>query len=956
MDDLTIGSEYNGFVLKSIDQVPSYSSVGFLFEHRSGFKVYWLRNEDTERFFSYTIYTPPKDNTGVFHILEHTLLTGSEKYPVKDPFMGMVRNSCNTFLNAMTGPDRTYFPAASPVKKDFDNIFRVYTDAVFSPLLRRESFEQEGIRISGKGSLHYEGVVFSEMQGDISQHESVVAAAFSRPLFDADSPYQYEFGGNPPDIPSLTYEAFIDTYRKHYVPANMTLFLYGDLEIREYLAILDKEYLEGRNPGHAIERPGISSRWEEPRSFMAYSNADDGDSGSTVMVSWLLPGVEDPVFGSELSLIVDILLGNPGAPLYKAITESGLGKDISPESGLSDSYREYIFSAGISGADESESSVIEDFIMSSLRSISEKGLDRKAVQAALRRMEFKLREIPGGIPQGYRLFFMLMDKGWVYGSNPSDMLQSGAILDEIKSRLDSNPRYFEDWIDRYLIRNTHRLRSVIVPSQKAAEDMLKGISRQLEAHKGEYRSSDEAAFDAFQETADSPELLLSLPRLSSSDIPDEKVLIERHSGNSLIYNTMTTGGIVYADMAFDISDYSVRELEDTVLLSRLFTMGDVGDMSYSEFLTELNYTTGGTSFSIDTGSDSEGRFKAFFICRFKSLKEHLDESFDLILSAFRRLSVGSVPRIRASLTDIDTEYQSSVLRQGHTFALSSASSSLSYALGISEKLQGIEYWFRVKEMLAGEIEELPQRLRCVLDKTFSRARLVLHLAFEDSDKDNAISSAEHFIGQVPDNGCLDQQVQGSDLEESRVHAYTAATPVSYSALAVASSPFGSRAHAEEKMFLSIAGQNILWSLIREKGGAYGAGALADSNENALLFYTYRDPRLSESIDDFVRGIREQVLTADKLEDARLSVLSRDVKPLSPQAKAMIDLRRYLYGISDELRLGAKSMLLSVTLSDLESIRDEIIGRITDNPGIGIIASEKAVAELKINAECRKLPI
>ena len=956
MDKFRIGTVYNGFALKSIDAVPSYSSEGYLFEHESGFKAYWLKNEDKERFFSYTIYTPPFDNTGVFHILEHTLLTGSEKYPVKDPFMGMVRNSCNTFLNAMTGPDRTYFPAASPVKKDFDNIFRVYTDAVFSPLLRKESFEQEGIRLSAKGGLHYEGVVFSEMQGDISQHESVVASASARPLFDADSPYQYEFGGNPPDIPSLTYEAFIAAYKKHYVPANMTLFLYGDLEVDEYLGILNDEYLKDRDKGYAVERAGFSMPWNEPKSFRALSNAEDGEAGSTVMLSWLLNGVDDPFFGTELSLVVDILLGNPGSPLYKAIVESGLGKDISSESGLSDSYREYIFSAGISGADEKDEKRIEDYMLSSLESIVERGLDSKAVQAALRRMEFKLREIPGGIPQGYRLFFMLMDKGWVYGRNPSDMLQSGKILDEIKARLEKDPRYFEKWIDKNLINNMHRLRSVVVPSPEADKQMQDGIETMLSSHKGDYSSADEALFDEFQMKEDSAELLSSLPRLSSDDIPNEKGIIERKIEDNLIFNELQTGGIVYADIAFDISDYSLNELEDAMLLSRLFSMGDVGEMAYSEFLTELNYTTGGASFNIDSGSDAEGNFKAYLICRFKSLKEHLEESYNLILKAFRELNVESESRIKASLIDIDTEYQSSVLRQGHTFALSSASAPLSLSLYMAEKLQGLEYWFRVKEMLKNELDELPKRLRLLLDKTFSRERMKIHLAFETSDKSYVMALTKQFAAEIPDNGGLEAIERAFVYSGNMNHAYLAATPVSYSALASASAPFGSIMHAKEKMFLSIAGQNILWSLIREKGGAYGAGSLVDSNENALLFYTYRDPRLKESIDDFMKGIREQVITEEKLEDARLSVLSRDVRPLSPQSKAMIDFKRYLYKISDEKRLEAKALLLSLSRSDVESVRDEILERISKRASIGIIASEKAVRDSSIDAECKKLPI
>jgi Zn-dependent M16 (insulinase) family peptidase len=353
----------------------------------------------------------------------------------------------------MTGPDRTYYPAASPVKKDFDNIFSVYTDAVFSPLLRKESFMQEGIRFSSEGELHFEGVVFSEMQGDISQHESVVASAASRPLFDKDSPYRHEFGGNPPNICDLTYEEFINTYKKHYVPANMTLFFYGDLDLEEKLLYLDGEYLSKRDGGEKIARPELTTRWNDRKVVRETSNAEEGNTSSTVMLSWLLPGAEDARLNTELSLIVDLLLGNPGSPLYKAIVESGLGRDLSSESGMSDSYRELLFSVGISGADEKDAERIEEFILSPLRNIAKEGLSKMSIEASLRRMEFRLKEIPSGISQGYSLFFSRIDKGWAYGKTPADMLSPKAIIDAIRKSLAEDERYLESWIEKYFIYN-----------------------------------------------------------------------------------------------------------------------------------------------------------------------------------------------------------------------------------------------------------------------------------------------------------------------------------------------------------------------------------------------------------------------------------------------------------------------------------------------------------------------
>lgn len=935
-----------GFTLISEDEIPSYSSKGYLFRHKSGFEVYWLKNEDKERFFSYTIYTPPFDNSGVFHILEHTLLTGSERYRVRDPFMTMIRNSCNTFLNAMTGPDRTYFPAASPVKKDFDNIFRVYTDAVFAPLLRRESFMQEGIRLSSKNGMHFEGVVFSEMQGDISQHESVVAAASARPLFDEDSPYRYEFGGNPPDIPTLTYEKFVETYKKHYVPANMTLFFYGDLEIDEYLEFLDREYLEGRAPGKRIERTQLTASWNSARKYKDYSSGDE----STVMVSWLLERAEDKKFATMLSLIVDILLGNPGAPLYKAITDSKLGKDLSSESGLSDSYREFIFSAGLVGAKEENADEIERYILKSLETIAAKGLDKRAVDAAIRRMEFKIKEIPSGLPQGYRLFFMHIDKGWAYGSSPSDMLKSVETIDEIKRENMENPRLFEDWILTNLVNNSHRLLSIVLPSADEDTQMEKRIEARLEELKDTYREENERLFDAFEESEDSIEAIAALPRLSSSDIPNERNDIAHIESGNIIYNRFTTGGIVYFDISFDISDLGLGELEDAEVLSRLMGMCDVGEMSYSEFLTELNYSTGGASFSVDSGTDCNGDLKVFFIIRIRLLAEYMKESFELLKKLIKELRVDSRERIKATLVDIESGYQSSVLRSGHTYAMSASEASLSDSLYLQEKLQGLSFWFRVRAMM-NELDELPSRLSALMDKIFTSSRITFHAAFEEKSEKEALKEVRAFIDSLPQG---DYRMCSSPIKREAIDTlYSAKTPVSYSALSALSATFGTVEHAKERMFLSIAGSNEIWALIREKGGAYGGGALVDSNEDVMVFYTYRDPRLKESIDDFAKAVKEQTLNESNIEDARLSVLSRDVRPLSPSVKALMDFKRYLYKISDDERFKNKTMMLSLSKTEIESARGEIL-KSMEHGSVAAIAGEAAIKSL--GEKVKKLPL
>lgn len=949
----SIGDKISDFEVISIDDIPDYKAEGILLRHSSGFEVYALLNDDKECFFNYTIYTPPKNNKGVFHILEHTLLTGSEKYPVRDPFMAMIRNSCNTFLNAMTGPDRTYFPAASPVKKDFDNIFNVYTDAVFAPLLRKESFEQEGIRMSEKDGLHFEGVVFSEMQGDISQHDSVVSSASTRPLFDEDSPYRYEFGGNPPDICDLSYDEFIATYKKHYVPSNMTLFFYGSLELEEKLSYLDREYLSKRETGGNVDRAGRANRWDSPRFYRATSNADEALS-STTMVSWLLGDSDDPELNTELSLIVDLLLGSPGAPLYKAIIDSSLGRDLSSESGMSDSYRELVFSVGIDGTEEKDSKKIEEYILDALQTIANNGLDKKQVEAAIRRKEFRLKEIPGGMPQGYTIFFSRIDKGWAYGKNPSEMLHVSESIKELRNRVNNNPRYFEQWIEKNIINNSHRLLSVVVMDKDTQKRMDAEILGKVEEHKSDYSKEDERRFQAFEAKSDTKDAIDKLPKLDSNDIPNERLDYEHIVDGRIIMTSFPSGGVVYADMAFDVSDFSSSELEDLSLLTRLILMTNVGNLDYSSFLTELRFTTGDANFILESGSTKDGKEKVYLYARFKALFEYYKDALDLFRMLLDKADLHSIDRIKAALFDINSDFQSSIIRAGHQFAIASASASINSALNSAENAMGIEYWYRISNMISSELESLPQRLEKVYRKAFVSNRLIFHLSADEENLESAKENTKVFISSL-DAGCAPKDIAKGFIPTQKLLAYTLSTPVNYIALAFKCADQSTVEGAREKLLLSICAKNSLWALIREKGGAYGAGGATDSIEGFSFMYTYRDPRIDGSIDDFKRAIEIERLDEDKLEDARIAVLSKDVRPVGPAAKAMIDFRRFLYDIPDELRHQRKDMLLSVTLDELEECRHLLLERLENDVSITAIADIRKINDSKIPFNTKSLP-
>ncbi len=952
MNQIEKGQRGSGFRVIDVSALPDYKAEGVLFEHeRTGFQVYYVRSSDRERFFCYTVYTPPENSKGIAHIIEHTVLAGSERYPVKDPFMLLARNSCNTFLNALTGVDRTYYPAASTVMKDFDNIFSVYTDAVFSPLLRRETFMQEGIRLSGKGGLHFEGVVFSEMLGEMAEHEFVLSSLSTKPLF-GDSPYRYESGGDGRKICRLSYEEYRAAYSRFYVPANMTLFLYGDMDIWEKLSYLDREYLSQRDGGRRTDRIQPAARWSSPRKAVAASPAEDGDEGASVMVSWLLGDNAQAGESTLLSLMVDLLLGSSGCPLYKAIAESDLGTDLSSESGMSSSYRDLVFSAGFSGAREEDAERSEEYILSSLRKIVSDGFGERAVEAAIRRMEFSLKEIPGGMPMGMRLFFQA-EKALTFGTDPALMLAPSSIIASIRRRWEEDPRFFEHWIERNLLDNPHRLLAVVRKDSRERERIDSAIAAALEERKDEYSAQEEAAFDAFQAWPDSAEALSSVPRLTVEDLPSSFDRIGHEISGQVVSAPMVTGGVVYTDIVFDISDLDYDELDAANLYSRLLSMCDAGDMDYSTLQTELRFVSGGYAFFVESGSTVSGEARVFLVCRLKSLPGLEKDGLDLFLRLFKEGRIDDERRIRAALTDISTDYQSSIVQSGQTYAMSAAAASLSPSLYIGERLTGISCWYTVEDMLSSDLAALGRRLIAVRDRIITRARAIVHVTAEREDMEEAVEAARGFLAALPDGdgaGRIERVVP----QLPRLSAFTLSSSVSFVGIAGRGRAMADPLSSSDRIFLSILSTTGLWSLVREKGGAYGVGAYLDYVERIWSFYSYRDPRLDGTIDDLRRAVEGFSVTEEQLSDALIAEFSRSLKPTVPAIRSLVDIRRILYRITDEEREQKRREIRSLSREDIMASRERFLASLSDQ-AIAVVADRSVVDSSRYGFDARSLP-
>ncbi len=922
MDRLNVNDVIHGFRLSSKEFLQDANAYGYRFIHeKSGMEVYHIDADDKESVFAYSFATIPSSDSGVFHIIEHTVLSGSEKYRVKDPFMSVNSSSCNTFLNAMTYPDRTIYPAASVHEKDFDNIFSIYTDAVFKPLLREETFMQEGIRVvkDEAGEYSFDGVVYHEMEGALNNHESVVLHDLVQNLFPTTA-YSYESGGDPKSISTLTYEEYLETYKKFYTPSNAKLYLYGkNVKVIKKLEFLDKEYLqvESGSPATLIED---ERAWKSPKTVVTTSPSLEGSNKGSIILGFLTDKHNtDAEEDLTLSVLVDLLLGNPTCPLYKAIIDSGLGDDLSEVSGAYNEFYQMPFAVGFSGIDTAKGEEVEAFILNTLNDICNKGFSQDEIEAVIARREFSLREIK--TLTGLRLYFR-MNKGWERGIEPSVYLNSTELVAKLREKLLKDNRYFEHWIKENLISNSHRLLLVVRPDAHYLEGEKAVIDRNLSVMSASYDSEKEERFEAFEEREDSAEEVAKLPQLTISDLP--KDILHYNTGKRDDIFTLTlpqTGGILYQNLFFDITDFSLDELRAAMLLSRIFSFCGTKSMSGPEMQTKLRLLFGSFVAYLETGRCSNGDMRAYFILSAKATKEKSEEAFALLLEYVKGLKIKG-GEVKAALSDMLSTFTDEVLSNGSYYMSLAASKDLSPSLYIGEYIMGVNGWKYFKELEKVSSATIAKSLEKLAKKIFANGRVKAEVAADEKDLEHAIKLCEHFTEQLGEGGCGSVSIDVKLGQDEC--AYISPTNVAFNALAFSSSPWPEKAQCEESIFASILTQKELWNAIRSKGGAYGAECHVDLFERTFSFSSYRDPRVKGTFDDFIRVLKEAKISQDDLENAIITSVGGSLKPSSPSQMALTAFRQYLYGITVEDREKRRSYELSLTLDDIERARGRVL--------------------------------
>lgn len=934
------GQRLFGFVIEQVADLPKLQNRLIRLKHEvTGAQMIHLENADDNNLFAVGFPTTPTDSTGVAHILEHTALCGSKRFPVRDPFFSMIKRSLKTFMNAFTASDWTMYPFSTQNRKDFDNLLGIYLDAAFFPLLTRLNFLQEGHRIEFEDAqdpqspLVYKGVVYNEMLGAMSQQSQIMYRNLGKALFPTLT-YQHNSGGDPQEIVKLTHEDLLDFHQKHYHPSNAFFFTYGDLPLEGHLEKIEAQVLGQFEPIEVHTAVGREVRYRQPESFeFAYplDAADDDGKKCQVALAWLTSDVRESVEVLTLELINEVLLGHSGAPLRKALLESKLGSALSDASGMENETRECWFAAGLQGVAAEDFDRVEDLILTTLKEVAQKGIEPSEVESALHQMEMETREITGGrFPYAINLLFRFFGP-WMHGGDPVQALDFDAALGELKARL-AEPGYLEGKIKHYMIENTHRVRLTLSPdptlekrrAEKRKTDLEK-VKRELNAEDKERILSEQKALDHLQSAEED---LSVLPTLKIEDIPEgihfQDPVETSLGGKDVTLYQAATNGISYLQCYFRLDGISNEERQYLPLLGTLLTQTGKGELSYEEMSALINRYTGGFSAGPSIRRMlAEAEYEEFFAIGTKALHPNLPKAFELLLKILKETHFKEVERIATLTGQRSTNLSNSVLQAGHQYASGLAGRHFSSSMVIEDLYDGISQVQFMKELAKETPEALSQRLETFLGlfkKLFTAERLHVFALGEAESLDALKQQIQGLYEALPASGePLGQaglpQPSGAEVRE----AWATTTPVNYVAKVFKVPRYESEEAPKLLVLANLLRSEFLHGEIREKGGAYGGMAGYNANEGTFSLLSFRDPQLSRTLevyDEAPKWLAQGKFKQQDVDEAILQAVSSLDTPKSPLGKALGEYANHRKGKTKAQRLAFRKALLATTKEEL----------------------------------------
>ncbi|HHB89919.1 MAG TPA: peptidase M16 [Anaerolineae bacterium] len=954
-------SKYHGFELVEARDIPEINSRVRLFRHiKTGARLISVENDDENKVFGIGFRTPPSDSTGVAHILEHVVLAGSRKYRVKEPFVELLKGSLNTFLNAMTWPDRTIYPVASTNTKDFYNLIDVYLDAVFYPLLRPLTFRQEGwhFEIDDEGNLSYKGVVFNEMKGAYSSPDNVLYRTIQQSLFP-DTTYGLDSGGDPRHIPDLTYEQFKAFHDAYYHPANAWIFFYGNDKPKKRLKIMNK-WLRDFGPQKVDSHVPLQSRWNEPKVMrVPYIAGEDGKA--FVTVNWLWSEVADPEEALAQEVLNHILMGTPASPLRKALIDSGLGEDIAGY-GLDDDLRQSFFAAGLKGTEEDQAEAIEKVIFDTLTQLAEEGIDPKTVEASLNTIEFQLREMnTGRYPRGLFLYMRTLPF-WIYDHDPFAAIAFENPLEAIKAKALNGGGYFESMIRRYLLDNPHRVRLTLFPDPKLKEDLEAKEQERLAREKARLTEQElqrireeMEALHQLQETPDDPEALAAIPRLKLKDldktVPTIPIDVSELAGGRLLYHDLATNGILYLDVGLDLSVLPADLLPYVPLYARaLVDMGNE-DEDFVSLRQRIGAKTGGITTEPLLVSALDGQPVTWLFVRGKAMMHQVDDLAGIVRDILTKTQLDDPDRFRQIVLEEKARQEASLVPMGHMVVHNRLKAHFSLAGWAEEQMAGVSYLFFLRALAERLEKDWPQvltDLRRVNDLLVNRGRMVWNVTLDEANWQGARSAIENLAAAIPVREATSTSWQPDPMPERE--ALLIPAQVNYVGKGGSLYALGYELDGSAFAINAFLRTTWLWEQVRMKGGAYGGFSLFDHRTGLFDYLSYRDPNLLNTLrvyDQTADFLRQVALPKDEIVKSIIGAVSRKDPYLLPDARGWTSMVRYFTGEDDAYRQRLHDQLLETSEADFRAFAD-VLAELNRTAHIVVMGAEAKVEEA--NAE------
>lgn len=954
------------FELLQEEELQDIRSIGLLFQHKkTGARIAVISNQDDNKVFSVGFRTPPVNSKGTPHIIEHSVLCGSREFPSKDPFVELAKGSLNTFLNAITYPDKTIYPIASCNDQDFQNLMHVYLDAVFYPNIYTEEkiFQQEGwhYELADKDApLEYNGVVYNEMKGAFSSPESQLSRLIFNSLFP-DTAYGVESGGDPDDITKLTYEEFLDFHGKYYHPNNSYIYLYGDMDIEEKLNWIDENYLQN------FEHAPVDSRIELQKAFSSiieikeeYSLGEGEDTKDNTYLSYnmVLNSGLDTQTSMAMQILEYVLLSAPGAPLKQALIDAGIGKDIL-SSYDSDTYQTTL-SIIAKNSEEDKKDEFLQIIKDNLAKAVETGLDNKSLAAAINSIEFKFREADyGSFPKGL-IYGIQMLTTWLYDDNKPFETIGFDIFDILKEKIGTD--YYTDLIKEYMLDNNHASLVILTPIPGLTSKNDEKLKQRLAEYKASLSKEEidriieeTKALKIYQEEPSSKEDMEKIPMLSIDDIDKKAMELYNEEkevdGIPIIHHDVYTNGIAYLKLAFSLENVPKSLTPYVSLLSTILGYIDTEHYSYSELSNEVNIHTGGISKDVVTFSKngSASEYLPAFTVDVKVLYDKMDNAFDLLKEIISFTKLNDEKRLLEIIKETKSRLEMYLNSSGHSASVNRAISYFSEAGRFNEVTSGISY-YRFVQGLEADFDNIKDELVASLEQLmvliFRKENLIVSFTSDEEGLATLSGKLLPFVDQLKQDP-IDKVGETFELHQLN-EGFKASGQVQYVARAGNYLDAGFEYTGALEVLRVILSYGYLWNNIRVKGGAYGCMCGFSKLNGNSYFVSYRDPNLRET-NEIYEGVYEYVknFDADDRDMVKyiIGTISNFDTPRTPRAKGTSSFSAYMTGVTEDDLQKQRDEILSVSKEDIRGLADIVKG-ILDDGHICVIGNESKVEENK----------